>query len=106
LELDFGQAGSLISSDERQPINVKSKFFCLGNTTVTKLMPTWLRVVTGWKIWPRVFVVSGNKNKKPIKEKKHKTVDGQAAGPLLTLLAKQKIYSNVHILYNQAEFTL
>ena len=106
MELDFGQACSLISSDERQPINVKSKFFCLGYTSVTKLMPMWLHAVTGWKIWPRVFIVSSNKEKKPIEEKKHKTVNGQAAGLLLTLLAKLMIYSNFNILSNQAKFTV
>lgn len=102
----FGQACSLICPDERQPINVKSKFFCLGYTSVTKLMPMGSHVVTGWKIWPRVFIVSSNKEKKPIEEKKHKTLNGQAAGLLLTSLAKLMIYSNINISCNQAKFTV
>lgn len=53
-----------------------------------------------------MFIVSSNKEKKPIEEKKHKTVNGQAAGLLLTLLAKLMIYSDVNILYNQAKFTV
>lgn len=106
MEPDFGQDCSLISSDERETINVKSKFFCLGYTSVPELVPMWSHAVAGWKIWPRVFIVSSNKEKKPIEEKKHKTVNGQATGLMLTLFAKLVVYSNINILCNQAKFSV
>lgn len=106
MELDFGQDCSLIFSDEREAINVKSKFFCLGYTSVTELVPMWSHAVAGWKIWPRAFIVSSNKAKKPIEEKKHKTVNGQATALMLTLFAKLVAYSNSNILRNQAKLTV
>lgn len=66
----------------------------------------WSHAVAGWKIWPSVFIVSSNKAKKPIEEKKHKTVNGQATGVMLTLFAKLVVYSNINILRNQDKFTV
>lgn len=103
---DFGQDCSLIASDERETINVKSKLFFLGYTSVTELVPMWSHAAEGWEICPRVFIVSSNKEKKPIEEKKHKTVNGQAKGLMLTLFAKLVVYSNINILCNQAKFTV